>query len=168
MARHRSFHPSRPPAAQHPKTPLSIDRSTTGPEPHRHIPVKEHHSSDSKRLQSARPHFGSGETALAQLNRYAFCSLVPVSHPLSNPPCQGCGSCQGATPSHLLRTRLRRLLGDDTSYQSLQPSCCHEYPPEYPTPKFGAFTRPTATTDSECRPMLMHRLFLEVVGGDAD
>jgi hypothetical protein len=62
-----------------------------------------------------------------------------------SPPSQGCGLSSPAIPRDTQqRCRTACPLERDASSQSLQPTCCHEYPRKHAIPKRWAFTLLTA------------------------
>lgn len=103
-------------------------------------------ANSSHRLEHELPHprtpsIGSTPPRRWRRPRPHNCSLcfatirTPRSLPGPKPTLSGYpGPLRAATPDHRCRTSRHRPPGDDASLRSLQPTCCHEHPPDAQLP----------------------------------
>jgi len=122
---------------------------------------------DPECLRLARPSLSRRETASAKRDRSSAAARAPSSPAPDARPVRVVGlpsllSLRAATPP-----ACRPLDGTDTSRQSLQPTCFHEYPRSHPTPKLGALARPPAANLLVLPSGWVPSLLPEAILGDA-
>jgi hypothetical protein len=101
---------------------------------------------EPERLQLARPHLAAREVTLDQHNRKSYRDLSTGLQPTETRLVRGMDL---RNPLLAISQRHRGAVDrprEDASYQSLQPTCCHEYPLEHATSKRRTLALPTAAT----------------------
>jgi len=92
---------------------------------------------DPERLRLARPSLSRRETASAKRNRSSAAARTPSSQTPDARPVRVVGLPRLLSRRAATSLACRPPYGKDVSHQSLQPTCCHEYPRSHPSPSSG-------------------------------
>jgi hypothetical protein len=104
-----------------------------------HAPVRARDLGDPERLRLARPSLSRRKTASAKRNRSSGAVRTPCSHAPDARPVRVVGLPDLLSHRAAAAPACRPLHETDASYQSLQPTSCHEYPESHAIPSLPAF-----------------------------